>query len=242
MQQATPEPYSAEEYFSFLLQCAKRAEAQGNYAISAAAAVRYGGVELVSLGSNTVFADENPTGHAEVNAIMSLRSVARATPRALATALLRGEQQGSLIVRPAPDERAESVLYTTLEPCPMCTVCIINAGIDRVVVAAEDPPSGSLAPDRLAALPVLWPQLGRDLDVLWCQSTVPVAVETFLPSELRDELLELFLRSRTNLDYQLGRHGTLDIRAVGERVAAVRKGDLRTESALALSAAHSREM
>ena len=34
-------------------------------------------------------------------------------------------------------------LYVTLEPCPMCAGAIINARIDRVVFAAEDPKAGS---------------------------------------------------------------------------------------------------
>ena len=34
-------------------------------------------------------------------------------------------------------------LYVTLEPCPMCAGAIINARLDRVVFAAEDPKAGS---------------------------------------------------------------------------------------------------
>lgn len=34
-------------------------------------------------------------------------------------------------------------LYVTLEPCPMCAGAIINARVDRVVYAAEDPKAGS---------------------------------------------------------------------------------------------------
>ncbi len=217
-----PQPYSAQEYFSFLLQRAKRAEAEGNYAISAAVAARYGGVELLTLGANSVFAGHDPTGHAEVNAIMALRSVAIATPDQLEAVLARGEADGSIIVRPAPDGRTEAVLYTTLEPCPMCTVSIINAGIDRVVIAAEDPPSGSLAPERLASLPTLWPELAQNLEVVWAQSEDATTPETFLPSSLREGLLELFLSSRTGLDTQLLRHGALDIPEIGAAVAAAR--------------------
>ena len=34
-------------------------------------------------------------------------------------------------------------LYVTLEPCPMCAGAIINARLDRVVFAADDPKAGS---------------------------------------------------------------------------------------------------
>ena len=34
-------------------------------------------------------------------------------------------------------------LYVTLEPCPMCAGAIINARIDRVIYAADDPKAGS---------------------------------------------------------------------------------------------------
>jgi len=32
-----------------------------------------------------------------------------------------------------PDERAESVMYTSTEPCPMCAGGMVRAGFDRVV-------------------------------------------------------------------------------------------------------------
>jgi tRNA(Arg) A34 adenosine deaminase TadA len=39
-----------------------------------------------------------------------------------------------------PDERAEMVLYTSTEPCPMCAGGMVRAGFDRVVysVSAEE--------------------------------------------------------------------------------------------------------
>jgi tRNA(Arg) A34 adenosine deaminase TadA len=33
----------------------------------------------------------------------------------------------------APDERAETVMYTSTEPCPMCAGGIVNAGFERIV-------------------------------------------------------------------------------------------------------------
>ena len=36
-----------------------------------------------------------------------------------------------------------SVLYVTLEPCPMCAGAILNARIERLVYGAKDPKSGA---------------------------------------------------------------------------------------------------
>jgi tRNA(Arg) A34 adenosine deaminase TadA len=33
----------------------------------------------------------------------------------------------------APDERAETVMYTSTEPCPMCAGGMVEAGFDRIV-------------------------------------------------------------------------------------------------------------
>jgi len=49
------------------------------------------------------------------------------------------------------------VLYSSLEPCPMCTARIINTGITRVLFAAPDPEGGMAL--RIDALPPFW----RDL-------------------------------------------------------------------------------
>jgi tRNA(Arg) A34 adenosine deaminase TadA len=56
---------------------------------------------------------ENPTWHGEVDAINNLAAVT-----------------------PAPDP-AELVLYTTAEPCPMCTGAVLFAGIGAVVFGAS---------------------------------------------------------------------------------------------------------
>ena len=208
----TPEPFTAEDYFSLLLRRAQRAESEGNYAISAAAVARHGGIEVVALGANSLFAGRNPTGHAEVNAIMTLRSIAAAPAERVAATLARGEQEGSIVVRAAPSNRSEAILYTTLEPCPMCTVCTINSGIGRVVIAAEDPPSGSFAPERLAALPDLWPDLAKGIEVVWAQSDDAGSPESYLPPALLTELIDTFLNSRKRLDSHLSEHGTLDLR------------------------------
>ena len=61
---------------------------------------------------NTVKKDNDPTAHAEINAIR-------------------------LLARLRLSDRSSLTLYTTCEPCPMCMGAIIFAGIGRVVFGAS---------------------------------------------------------------------------------------------------------
>ncbi|WP_265459647.1 nucleoside deaminase [Enterococcus sp. HY326] len=76
------------------------------------AAVINNNFEIVSLGRTTVITDNDPTGHAEINAIRSACQI-------LNTAVL---PKGYW-------------LYSTFEPCPLCSSGIIWAHIDGVVYA-----------------------------------------------------------------------------------------------------------
>jgi tRNA(Arg) A34 adenosine deaminase TadA len=212
--------FAVQHYFTLLRDRALAAGASGNYAIAAALAIREGGVEVVFVGANTVFASRDPSGHAEMNAIRLAWEVGAAEPRS--DLLSQHVRDGSVLVRSAPHGERESILYTTLEPCPMCTVCIITAGIQRVVVAAEDPPSGSLITERLRSLPPLWPALAKSagLQVSLCQSHDADDRSTYLPSELHRELIDVFLASRGPLDHELAEYGALDTRSIHARAAA----------------------
>lgn len=64
--------------------------------------------EVIAVASNTVLHDNDPTAHAEINAI-------RQACKKLGTYDLKG-----------------CVLYTTTYPCPMCLSAIIWANIDTV--------------------------------------------------------------------------------------------------------------
>lgn len=68
---------------------------------------------LVAEGANSVTRDNDPTAHAEVNAV-------RAAGRALGTFDLGG-----------------TTLYSSCEPCPLCLSAALWARIDRVVFAAD---------------------------------------------------------------------------------------------------------
>ena len=67
--------------------------------------------EILAAQSNSVTLDNDPTAHAEVNAI-------REACQALGTFNLDG-----------------CVIYTSCEPCPMCLGAIYWAGIDRIYYA-----------------------------------------------------------------------------------------------------------
>ncbi len=69
--------------------------------------------KIISSCGNTVTPDNDPTAHAEVNAI-------RSACKALGTFKLSG-----------------CVLYTSCEPCPMCLSAAYWAGVDKIYFAAD---------------------------------------------------------------------------------------------------------
>lgn len=71
------------------------------------------GDELVSVGTNRVTRDLDPTAHAEVVAIREA------------------------CTRLGDFSLAGSVLYTSCEPCPLCVAACLWARLDRVVYAAD---------------------------------------------------------------------------------------------------------
>jgi tRNA(Arg) A34 adenosine deaminase TadA len=92
----------------------------------------------------------------------------------------------------------------------MCTVAAINARPDRIVIAVEDPPSGSMHPDRLAALPPIWGELAQTIDIAFCQSERPQDTETYLPRELAQRLTSLIVDNRSPLDRLLAARGVIE--------------------------------
>lgn len=167
---ASAEPYSDAEYFAMALAAAMQAQAAGDYGIASALVIRSHDTELIGLGRNAVLSARDPLGHAEVNAIRAVQSAlaSQRTGRAQHARPWTGEMPlgaaaGAVFFRPArpglPAGGIESLLYASLEPCPMCTVAIISSRIDRVVVATPDEQGGALAPERFARLPLAWSSL-----------------------------------------------------------------------------------
>jgi len=75
--------------------------------------------EIVGEGWNRPIAAHDPTAHAEIQAL-------RAGAQKLGNYRLPG-----------------TVLYVTLEPCPMCAGAIVHARVERVVFGARDPRTGA---------------------------------------------------------------------------------------------------
>jgi len=96
-------------FMRLALEEAQAAVAEGNFPFGAVI-VRQG--KLLARGHNLVQGDDDPTAHGEVVAI-------RAACRSLRTASLEG-----------------ATLYTTCEPCLMCTSAVMWARIARVVIGA----------------------------------------------------------------------------------------------------------
>ena len=105
---ASPVPASAED--ERFMRLALDEAMQGDFPFGAVI-VRDG--EVLARGFNSGKRDDDPTAHGEMNAIHAFLSEHGA-------AALRG-----------------TTLYTTGEPCPMCTGAIIWCGIRRVVYAAS---------------------------------------------------------------------------------------------------------
>lgn len=97
-------------YMQLAFDDARKVYAAGNRPV-AALIVRDDAI--IASGRNTVFADRDPSAHAEVAAI-------RNACRKLDTLELAG-----------------ATLYSTLEPCPMCLWMILEAKIARVVLGAR---------------------------------------------------------------------------------------------------------
>ena len=76
--------------------------------------------EIVGRGRNRREADQDPTAHAEVDAL-----------RRAAAALGHWRLEGATV-------------YVTLEPCPMCAGALVNARVARLVYGCPDPKAGAV--------------------------------------------------------------------------------------------------
>jgi tRNA(adenine34) deaminase len=101
-----------ERYMKIALRHAEAAVAKGQTPCGAVVLDRDG--QLVGEGHNTVRADQDPTAHGEVVAIRE------AWRRVGDRALLRG-----------------GTVYSTIEPCLLCSFVITQLGFGRVVFAAR---------------------------------------------------------------------------------------------------------
>jgi tRNA(Arg) A34 adenosine deaminase TadA len=110
MLMAAPKITPRKEFMAAAIEKAMRTKTKGDYAFGA---VVVKGGKIVSTGGNHVKRDSDPTRHAEMVAIHRASKI-------LATRHLKG-----------------CVLYSTHEPCPMCTSAAIWAKMDGIVFGAK---------------------------------------------------------------------------------------------------------
>jgi tRNA(adenine34) deaminase len=108
-------PSSDIDFMRHALEQAAAAQAAGEVPVGA---VLVRGEEIIATGANRPIAANDPTAHAEIEAL-------RSGGRALGSYRL-----------------AETTLYVTLEPCVMCASAIVHARVRRLVFGAWDPRAG----------------------------------------------------------------------------------------------------
>ena len=104
------------DFMQRALQLAAAAEANGEVPVGA---VLVHGDRIIAEGANCPNASNDPTAHAEIEAL-------RAGGRALGSYRL-----------------TDTTLYVTLEPCAMCAAAIVHARVRRLVFGAWDPRAGA---------------------------------------------------------------------------------------------------
>lgn len=214
-QENPAQSYTAQEYFEIALEKGCEAREDGNYGIAALYIVSVENAQYIFIGKNNIISENNPHGHAEMNAIQNARELFNAPDVDTAIQLINEKiEAGILIVRERenPDQEPEEILYTTLEPCPMCTVgSVINAGIPKVIIGTPDEDAGQLAKDRRSGLTILWQNMFEDqkIEVLFCQSDNPDEKETYVDKQLLTLLNDLFFQTKEPLDKILKQQGGL---------------------------------
>lgn len=104
------------DFMHLAIEFAGRAEEGGEVPVGAVIACQG---DLIASGYNRVITTDDPTAHAEIEAIRE------------AAVILKNYRM--------PD----TTLYVTLEPCPMCAGAIIHSRIERVVFGAFDDKTGA---------------------------------------------------------------------------------------------------
>jgi tRNA(adenine34) deaminase len=109
-------PKSDSYFMQRALELADAAEAKGEVPVGA---VLVRGDEIIAEGANRPIASNDPTAHAEIEALRA-----------------GGQIIGSYRL-------TDTTLYVTLEPCAMCAAAIVHARVRRLVFGAWDPRAGA---------------------------------------------------------------------------------------------------
>jgi tRNA(Arg) A34 adenosine deaminase TadA len=107
-----------EEYIKRTYQLAKSAQEKGNHPFGALLVID---CRIVFTAENSVITDNDITRHAELNLV-------------------------SKVTRELdPEPLSQSILYTSTEPCAMCTGAIFWAGISNIVYGCSSVVLGEIA-------------------------------------------------------------------------------------------------
>jgi len=112
----TVRPRSDVDFMQRALELASAAETNGEVPVGA---VLVRGDEIIAEGANRPIASNDPTAHAEIEALRA-----------------GGQVIGSYRL-------TDTTLYVTLEPCAMCASAIVHARVRRLVFGAWDPRAGA---------------------------------------------------------------------------------------------------
>jgi tRNA(Arg) A34 adenosine deaminase TadA len=202
-----------DAYSDELNRLAHESATRGDYGIAAVGVLRGAGRELAIFGWNTMFSEGDPMGHAECNVIRSISEML--SPNQASQGRSR-----SPVVRVSPNPSAthfEFIVISTLEPCPMCTVAMINAGVTKVVYALADEDAGALGPSNVERLPPIFRDLAvNHLLVEQIESDKPEGVQSYL-KRLLGRLGSILQSNRSRLndtlksESVLGRQKLLDL-------------------------------
>ncbi len=111
-----PRLLSDVDFMQRALELSTGAQAQGEVPVGAVLVL---GEQIIADGSNRPIASNDPTAHAEIEALRA-----------------GGQVLGSYRL-------TDTTLYVTLEPCAMCASAIVHARVRRLVFGAWDPRAGA---------------------------------------------------------------------------------------------------
>jgi tRNA(adenine34) deaminase len=109
-------PRSDVDFMRRALELSAVAETTGEVPVGA---VLVRGEQIIAEGANRPIASNDPTAHAEIEALRA-----------------GGQVLGSYRL-------TDTTLYVTLEPCAMCAAAIVHARVRRLVFGAWDPRAGA---------------------------------------------------------------------------------------------------
>lgn len=147
-----PDPHYPDDTFVLATLREALLGAMGRNGGIGACLVREETGEVVERGHNRQY---EPYFRSDLHAEMDLLTRYEESVR-----LRRSPDPGSPAYRD-PRNMAGLVLYTSVEPCPMCLGRIINAGVRKILYAASDD-AGGMA-QRLGQMPPFWRSMARNL-------------------------------------------------------------------------------